>query len=455
MIDSNIALQVKPPQFDSPLDMAGKAMTLKHLMDTGQLTQIQMQEAQMKLDDMRKMDAFYEKYYTTRGTGQTPQTGNLAGLNNLASNQDITNPNYSSAPINNNDPLMTKTGMPVGQNIDYSGLPGHLIPGAQLQNLKIQQEQATLGKTQEDITATGRKNFMDLFAQIDANPTRDNATSLLKQAYQNAPVSVRPQIESVYRNMPVNDKDIPKWSQTLQTSAEQRMSNAATLRGQNMTQAEKVTEVPILDSAGNFTGKYKTVTTTEAGKGMPATPPAGSPGSQQALNVLRDNYTKDSTTLDTMSMNVRELEALLTQKESPARDLAIRNSMGELTRAGMRGQSSVSQWANVGGVFDRISGSMSRFATGENTQAQIGDIANVVKTYKNQILQPLINQTNFYHSKQAIRGGFKAEDVVGGRQANPLDLSSPNQTPVPRGAGVLSPNPGVLSLSDYLKVQGF
>jgi len=410
-----------PLQLPNPLDNYTKMMTLRHLIDQGQMNQLQMQEAKRKLEAERIMAQAYGQSYRPPQAGQPAQPaqeGPLPSGGNLGSLFPATHAIPASPG-----------GLDTNSLMSYIGQSGRadLIPTVQAQQLKLQQDRLALDKTQEETDKLGHENFKTAFNVIAANPTRQTALNVLNEQLKQARTpAVANNIFQVMSNIPQNDADIPKWTQSILTNAEQRMTNAATLRGQDMGEAEKITQVP---DASSPTG-YRNVTTIKAGQGMPASPPVGGAGSPHSLEIARNSFTKDMKPLEDMGLQIRQLEGLLTQPQTPERDLAIRNAMGELTRAGRQGESSVSQWKNVGSLYRKLIGTASNLTSGENLEPQIKGIAEVVRTMHQQVLNPLIQDTTKYHSEMAPKYGWTPRDVIGGWQSNVLAPAAPSRPPL-------------------------
>jgi hypothetical protein len=75
---SNAALQVQLPQFDSPVEALGKTLTLRNLMQTGQVQQLQMQQQQQAMAD----DTSYRQAIQANPTGGEGLLRDLAGSGN-------------------------------------------------------------------------------------------------------------------------------------------------------------------------------------------------------------------------------------------------------------------------------------------------------------------------------------------------------------------------------------
>ena len=79
MIDATIPLQVRSPQFDNPMDVAAKAMTLKQLAAQGQLQQVQLDAATRQQQEQQQVADIYR---TNAGTGG--KVNHAAIIDNLA-----------------------------------------------------------------------------------------------------------------------------------------------------------------------------------------------------------------------------------------------------------------------------------------------------------------------------------------------------------------------------------
>jgi len=80
MLDTSIPLQVRPPQFDSPMDMATKAMSLKHLALQGQMQEARLANAARQQQEQQTLADIYKR------NTQQDGTPNHAGIvNDMAS----------------------------------------------------------------------------------------------------------------------------------------------------------------------------------------------------------------------------------------------------------------------------------------------------------------------------------------------------------------------------------
>lgn len=77
-LDTNIALQARPVQLEGPLDMAGKAMTLRHLASQGQLQDMQIQQAQREQEQAQTLASLYRN--STGADGNLDTQGLLRGM---------------------------------------------------------------------------------------------------------------------------------------------------------------------------------------------------------------------------------------------------------------------------------------------------------------------------------------------------------------------------------------
>lgn len=82
-IDSSIAMGVRPVQFDNPMDVQGKAMSLRALAGQQQMQQMQIQQAQRQQDEERTLADLY------RGNVNQDGTINRQGILGAAAQQGL------------------------------------------------------------------------------------------------------------------------------------------------------------------------------------------------------------------------------------------------------------------------------------------------------------------------------------------------------------------------------
>ncbi len=386
-IDPSISLQGTPVQIPGPIDSAGKMLTLKHLISQDQMNQLQMQEAQLKLQGEQDVRNWASKPENVQGLGLSPSLSGLAS----------TNP---------------------AQAFAFQKL------GVEAKTAAANQEKLNLENMMSKADILGRE-MAPLLKQKEILPEHIVSTlqNLSRKEFD---------ISKVELPKDTNPDTLRAWAQhgvDSSVSMKEQANNALTKRGQDVTAQGQHVVTPYTKPDGTLGYKY-VPTSTATTQGLEAPVPLGAPNSAQSINIRRDNYVGELKPLNDMSLTTRQLKDLLMQPQNAERDLAIRNMISNLVSNRKEAASKVAMWKNVGGIPEKITGTLSQLASGEMTNTQVQGIANLVKMYENTVINPLIKQTNQFHADSARRANVNPEDVVGGWQSNPVgssDLTQPTK----------------------------
>jgi hypothetical protein len=150
--------------------------------------------------------------------------------------------------------------------------------------------------------------------------------------------------------------------------------------------------------------------------------------------ALRKEYLKESKPVQDELAKVEKI-LLIADKGGGFADNQLRQAISDFQKGARGTNAMIASMTNFGSLDERVAGTLNRFFAGEYTPEQRGDIINLFKTLREDILKPGLAEQQSRYRYLAEKNRLKPDQVVAPEGAPPAPPApAPGGAPKPNGA---------------------